>query len=80
MTEILLIIILGIISFGSLTYLGFVINNFFKYFIQVMKEINEEKKLKGVLSAMSHLRMYKLINGCVTKVQVFVNHLQNFIF
>ena len=44
MTEILLIIILGIISFGSLVYLGFVINNFFKYFIQVMKEIDEEKK------------------------------------
>ncbi len=40
----LLIIILGIISFTSLIYIGFMVNNFFKYFLTVMKELNEEKK------------------------------------
>jgi len=44
MTEILLIIILGIISFGSLIYLGFVINNFFKYFLQITKDLDDKKK------------------------------------
>jgi hypothetical protein len=40
----LLIIILGVISFASLIYIGFMVNNFFKYFLTVVKEINEEKK------------------------------------
>ena len=42
----LLIIILGIISFASLIYIGFMVNNFFKYFLTVMKEVNAETKAK----------------------------------
>tara|TARA_R110002012_G_scaffold224214_1_gene396233 strand:- start:50 stop:190 length:141 start_codon:yes stop_codon:yes gene_type:complete len=42
--ETLLITILGVIAFGALVYLAYVTNNFFKYFLAVMKEINEEKK------------------------------------
>jgi len=43
MTETLLIIILGIISIASLGYLGYVINNFFKYFLKIMNEVTNDR-------------------------------------
>ena len=44
MQEILLIKILGFIAFGALGYLAYVTNNFFKYFLTLIKEINDKKE------------------------------------
>ena len=44
MTEIVLVLTVSVLSIGMFIFLGFQINKFLKYFIPIVKEINEENK------------------------------------
>jgi len=44
MSEILLIIIIGILSFISLGWVVYISNKFLKFFIPIVKEIRDEQK------------------------------------
>jgi hypothetical protein len=46
MTEIVLVLTVSVLSIGMFIFLGFQINKFLKYFIPIVKEINEENKNK----------------------------------
>ena len=46
MTEIILVITVSLLSMGMFIFAGFQINKFLKYFIPIVKEINEENKNK----------------------------------
>jgi len=44
MTEIILVLTVSSISMGLLIWIGLLSKQFLKYFIQIIEEINEEKK------------------------------------
>jgi hypothetical protein len=44
MTEIILVITVSVLSIGMFVFAGFQINKFLKYFIPIIKEINEQNK------------------------------------